>query len=307
MDLLNYLIHLLLIDPLTNVFVFFTAITGNAGIAVILLTITIKLITLPLTMKQMKTSRTMAALAPRIQEVQKRYSDPRRRSEEQMKLYKEFGVSPLGCLSSTIIQMPILFALYRTFSAAIGEAPEAVIQLSERLYPIDFLRSSMPLPAHFLWLNLGRPDPFVIPLLVGLSTYVLQKMSMMPAATEQQRAQNSMMNLMMPFIFVIITLNLPSGLGLYYVLSNLLSMAIQYLYIGGGPFNWRGLLGLNQDPILPRALEVRQSVLDRVAENRARDEAVESTSGAGASDNGAAARRRRRYTSGRRRNRGKNG
>src|SRR5262245_35791111 len=107
MDLLNYLIHLLLIDPLTNVFVFFTAITGNAGIAVILLTITIKLITMPLTLRQMKTSRTMAALAPMIQDVQKRHKDPKRRSEEQMKLYKEFGVSPLGCLSSTIIQMPI--------------------------------------------------------------------------------------------------------------------------------------------------------------------------------------------------------
>jgi hypothetical protein len=179
-----------------------------------------------------------------------------------------------------------------------------VIQLSSRLYDIDFLRSSMPLPAHFLWLNLGRPDPFVIPVLVGASTYVLQKMTMMPAMTDQQKAQNSMMNLMMPFIFVIITLSLPSGLGLYYVLSNLIGMLMQYLYIGRGPLNWRGLLGLNQDPILPRMAEQRQVVLDRVAAQRSNQDVIEGESVSGA--DGAAARRRRRYSSGRRRGRGKN-
>jgi YidC/Oxa1 family membrane protein insertase len=304
MDLISLFFDTFLIDPLTNIFVFFTAVTGNAGIAVILLTITIRLITFPLNMKQMKTTRTMSALAPLLQDVQKRHSDPRRRSEEQMKLYREFGVSPLGCLSSSLIQMPILFALYRTFSTAIGESPESVIQLSHRLYDIPFVRSSMPLPAHFLWLNLGRPDPFVIPVLVGATTYVLQKMTMMPAMTDQQKAQNSMMNLMMPFIFVIITLSLPSGLGLYYVLSNIIGMVMQYLYIGRGPFNWRGLLGLNQDPILPRMAEQRQGVLDRVAASRSTQDVIEGES-APAADS-AAARRRRRYSSGRRRGRGKN-
>lgn len=303
MDFIGQLFDTFLIDPLTNLFVLFTALTGSAGLAVILLTIFIRIVTLPLNLKQMKTTRTMAALAPRLQEVQKRFSDPKRRSSEQMKLYKEFGVSPLGCLSSTIIQMPILFALYRTFSTAIGESPEATIQLSNRLYDFDFIRSSLPLPAHFLWLNLGRPDAFVIPVLVGATTYVLQKMTMMPAMTEQQRAQNSMMNLMMPMVFVFITLSLPSGLGLYYVLSNVIGMIMQYLYIGRGPFNWRGLLGLNQDPVLPRALEVRQSVMDRVNATR-EQEVIEDASAPGA--DGAAARRRRRYSSGRRRGRGKN-
>jgi len=303
MGFIGELFNTFLVDPLTNLFVFFTAVTGNAGLAVILLTIFIRIVTMPLNLKQMKTTRTMAALAPRLQEVQKRYSDPRRRSEEQMKLYREFGVSPLGCLSSTLIQMPILFALYQTFRTAIGESPEAVIQLSDKLYNIDFIREAMPLPAHFLWLNLGRPDPFIIPVLVGASTYVLQKMTMMPAMTEQQRAQNSMMNLMMPMVFVFITLSLPSGLGLYYVLSNVIGMIMQYVYVGAGPFNWRGLLGLNQDPILPKALEVRQSVIDRVNAGR-EEEAIEEASAP--SSNGAAARRRRRYSSGRRRGRGKN-
>ncbi len=304
MGFIGDLFNALLIDPLTNLFVLFAALTGSAGLAVILLTIFIRLVTMPLNLKQMKTTRTMAALAPRLQEVQKKFSDPKRRSEEQMKLYREFGVSPLGCLSSTLVQMPILFALYRTFSLSLGESPESVIELGSRLYNIDMLRTAMPLPAHFLWLNLGRPDPYLIPILVGASTYVLQKMTMMPAMTEQQRAQNSMMNLLMPMVFVFITLSLPSGLGLYYVLSNVIGMIMQYMYIGRGPINWRGLLGLNQDPILPRALEVRQGMIDKVNAARAEAEVIQDAGTPGADS--AAARRRRRYSSGRRRGRGKN-
>ena len=70
----------------------------------------------------------MSALSPLLQDVQKRHSDPRRRSEEQMKLYREAGINPVGCFSSMLLQFPILIALYRTFSVAVGEAPEALIK-----------------------------------------------------------------------------------------------------------------------------------------------------------------------------------
>ena len=93
-----------------------TTVTGNAGIAVILLTIIIRIVTFPLTLKQMHSTRMMAAMQPRMQEIQKRYKDPRRRSQEQMKLYREAGINPLGCISSMLLQFPILIALYRTFS-----------------------------------------------------------------------------------------------------------------------------------------------------------------------------------------------
>src|SRR5688572_7581512 len=77
-----------LINPLTNLFVFFSAISGNAGIGVILLTILILVVTYPLTLKQMHTMRAMGAIQPQMQEIQRRYKDPKRRSEEQMKLYR---------------------------------------------------------------------------------------------------------------------------------------------------------------------------------------------------------------------------
>ena len=235
MDIIGFFFDTFLIDPLTNLFVFFTAITGNAGIAVILLTIFIRLITLPAEHEADEDDAddggAVAAPAGRPEALQRPQAALRRADEALQGVRRQPAGLPLQLPdpdADPVCPLPDL-------QHAIGESPEAVIQLSHRLYDIDFIRSAMPLPAHFLWLNLGRPDPFVIPVLVGATTYVLQKMTMMPAATEQQQAQNSMMNLMMPFIFVIITLNLPSGLGLYYVLSNLIGMVMQYLYIGRGP------------------------------------------------------------------------
>jgi YidC/Oxa1 family membrane protein insertase len=308
-----------LINPLTNLFVLMSHVTGSAGIGVILLTIFIRIITLPPTLKQMHTTRMMAALQPRMAEIQKRHKDPRRRSQEQMKLYKEAGVNPLGCFSGMLIQFPILIALYRTFSLAVGEAPESLIDLHDRLYAWDFLRGGLPLESDFLWLHLGRADPIILPVLVAATTYILQKTTMMPANDDKARAQASMMNMMMPLLFGWITISLPSGLGLYYVLSNVIGVVLQYAYVGGGPINWRGLIGLSQDPVLPRALDVRQAHLDRVSNmSRSDDEEDDDEPSVGAktgprkkgpspvadaAETGAAATRRRRYQGGRRRGR----
>jgi YidC/Oxa1 family membrane protein insertase len=316
--------NLVLINPLINLFVLLSALTGNAGFGVILLTLIIRFVTWPLTLKQMHSTRAMAMIAPRQQELQRRYKDPRRRQEEMMKLYREAGINPLGCFSSMLLQFPILIALYRTFVVTVGEAPEALIKLSERLYPVDFLRSAVPLDAHFLWLHLGRPDPLFVPILVAATTFIYQKMSMLPAVDERQRAQNSMMNMLMPLIFGYITITLPSGLGLYYVLSNLIGMGMQYLYVGRGPFNWKALLGLSDGPVLPRALENRQKQQESFNQRlqrgdlSPRDEDQPGDDGgagngartprpprqpSGQQANETSASRRRRYASGRRRGR----
>jgi YidC/Oxa1 family membrane protein insertase len=310
-EAISFFFNTFLIDPLTNLFVLLAHLTGNAGVGVILLTIFIRIITLPPTLRQMHTTRMMAALQPRMQEIQKRYKDPRRRSQEQMKLYKEAGVNPLGCFSGMLIQMPILISLYRTFSVAVGEAPESLIELHSRLYPIDFIRNGLPLESNFLWLHLGRPDPIILPVLVAATTYILQKVTMLPAADEKARAQASMMNMMMPLIFGWITISLPSGLGLYYVLSNIIGVVLQYDYVGGGEINWRGLVGLSQDPVLPKALAVREAQIARVRnmsrndddEDDDEDTSSRTAAVAKAAQTGSAAARRRRYSGGRRRGR----
>ncbi len=298
-----------LIHPITNLFILLASVTGNAGIGVILLTLIIRVVTAPLTLKQMKSTRAMAAMSPRISEIQKRYKDPKRRSEEQMKLYKEAGLNPIGCFSSMLLQFPILIALFQVFRTAMGEAPESLIKLSERLYAWDYLRSAVPLNANFLWLHLGRPDPLILPILVAGTTYVLQKMTMLPATDERQKAQNSMMNLMMPLIFGWITITLPSGLGLYYVLSNLIGMFMQYAYVGGGAINLKAIVGLSQEPVLPKAVAARQAQIDSMKKvgRDSKDEDDDSdgavTSSAEGAPSESAGRRRRRYTSGKRRGR----
>lgn len=317
--MLGTVFDLVLINPLTNLFILLTAGTGNAGIAVIILTLIIRGVTLPLTMRQMKTTRMMSAIAPRMQEINKRFKDPKRKQEEQMKLYREAGVNPLGCVSGMLLQFPILIALYSVFRLAMGSSPEALVSLSSRLFDWDYLRNAIPLQEHFLWLNLGRPDPLAVPLTVGATTYVLQKVSSLPAMDEKQAAQNSMMNVLMPLIFGWITLTLPSGLGLYYVLSNVIGMVLQYFYVGRGPINWRGLLGLSPDPVLPRSLEVRNNQMEAARRlNPSNDQPPDGSSGRKvkkpegeppqgtterASPAAAGARRRRRYASGRRRGR----
>src|SRR5205814_6228452 len=95
------------------------------------------------------TTRMMAAIAPRMQDIQKRYKDPKRRSEEQMKLYREAGVNPLGCFSSMILQFPILISLYSVFRLAMGASPEALISLSGRLYGLDFSAPRCRCPSTF--------------------------------------------------------------------------------------------------------------------------------------------------------------
>src|SRR5690242_18802756 len=106
MGLIGDFFNLFLIDPLTNLLVLLTRLTGNAGFGVILLTLIIRTITFPLTLRQMHTGRMMALIGPRMQEINKKYKDPRRRSEESMKLYREAGVNPLGCASGMLLQFP---------------------------------------------------------------------------------------------------------------------------------------------------------------------------------------------------------
>ena len=310
LDIISFVFNTFLVNPLTNLYVLFSTFTGNAGIGVIMLTILIRIVTLPPTLRQMHTTRMMAALQPRMAEIQKKYKDPRRRSQEQMKLYKDAGVNPLGCFSGMLLQFPILIALYRTFSLAVGEAPESLIALHDRLYPWDYLSNGLPLNSDFLWLHLGVPDPIILPVLVAATTYVLQKVTMMPANDEKARAQASMMNMMMPLLFGWITISLPSGLGLYYVLSNLIGVVLQYAYIGGGPINWRGLVGLSQEPVLVNALAVRQAHIDRVKNMSRNDDDADDdedmttvSAPTRPAPNGPAAARRRRVSGGRRRGR----
>jgi YidC/Oxa1 family membrane protein insertase len=225
-----------LVIPMTNFMVLLARLSfGNFGLAVIIFTLLTRAITWPLTRQQLQASKQMQALQPKIQALQKQHKDPRRRSEETMKLYKEAGVSPLDCIWPMLVQFPIWIALYQSIQFTLGATPENLIDLSQRLYPWSFLRTAVPLDKQFLWLDLGKPDStLLMAVLVGASAWVQQKMmTPVSASTDpQQQQMNQTMLIMMPLIFAMFTLQFPSGLALYWLATNVVSIVLQYFYMG---------------------------------------------------------------------------
>ena len=235
--------NMLLMQPLINALLLLTNLVGGQfGVAIILFTLILRIVTIPFTLRQLQSTRAMQVIQPRMQEIQKKYKDPKRRQEETMKLYRETGINPLGCFMPMAIQMLVFIALYRALSFVVGGSPESLVGLSQRIYSWSYLSEAVPLEQSFLWLKLGEPDStFILPLLVGVSTYVQTRLSATPATTPQQQQQQQMMTWMMPLVLVWITLSLPSGVGVYWVVSNIFSVFASY-WVYGRRLSWRSLL-----------------------------------------------------------------
>ncbi len=211
----------------------------NFGIAIIAFTLLVRLALVPLTVKQSRQIKAMGALQPKMKEIQDRYKGDRQRaSQETMKLYREQGVNPLGCLGPMFIQFPIWIGLYQAILQTVPSNPESLVGLSRHLYEwLPQVHGVIPIDSDFLWMDLALPDPtpFVMPVLVGVSMWVMQKMTTMPTADARQASTNRMMLWMMPAMFGFFTLNFPSGLALYWVVSNLVGVAIQGFVTGWDP------------------------------------------------------------------------
>jgi YidC/Oxa1 family membrane protein insertase len=205
-------------------------IHGGTGwaLAIIAFTILIKVVTLPLTWQQLKSSKAMQELQPRLKLIQKQYAkDKEAQVQAQMALYKEHGVNPaLGCLPM-LVQMPVWFALY-----------QAMFSLGQETSPY-FESFSQP----FLWIaNLAQPEallqwpPHGWPILIfitGASQWVLQKMMTPNSDDPQQKMMSSMMQFM-PLMFVFFSFQVPAGLVVYWVTSNIFSLVQQYFITGWG-------------------------------------------------------------------------
>jgi YidC/Oxa1 family membrane protein insertase len=229
------------LNPLSNALIILNNVLfSNFGLAIIVFTLFMRLVTMPLTLRQIHSTRAMTTLQPKMQEIQKKYKDPKRRQEETMKLYREAGVNPLGCLLPMLVQMPIWFALYGALRITVGGTPESVVSLSQRLYPWGFIESAVPLENRFLWMDLGQPDrSLILALIVFASTYVQQKLSTVPTTDPQRQAQNQMMAWMMPLMFAWFTLSVPSGLAVYWAVSNFTAVMMYYFVYGPKNVSWR--------------------------------------------------------------------
>ena len=193
--------------PLFYMLDWFYGLVGNWGVAIILLTLVVKAVLYPLSAAGYKSMANMRRVAPAMKKLQERYANDREKlSKEMMALYKKEGANPLGGCLPMLLPMPIFIALYWVLfeSVELRQAPFA------------------------LWIDdLAAMDPyFVLPLLMGASTYLMQSMN--PQVGDPMQVK---MMKMMPIMFTVLFLFFPAGLVLYWLVNNLLSIAQQYYVI----------------------------------------------------------------------------
>jgi YidC/Oxa1 family membrane protein insertase len=204
--------------------------TGSYGWAIIALTLVVKLALHPLTRRQLRSMKEMQKLQPHLQALQRKFKDdPQRLNKEIMDLYRAHGVNPFGGCLPMLLQMPVLFALYRVLSdpSHFVSRSGQVLQ-SVPFGPWDLLVHPVTVlsdPARYGW---GAVVAYAaVPVLIGASTYLQQKVSV----TDPQQAR---MFLFMPFLIGWFSLNFAVGLSLYWFASTLAYIA-EYLSVVGLP------------------------------------------------------------------------
>jgi YidC/Oxa1 family membrane protein insertase len=212
------------VQPLTRIFSLILkmlySVVGNYGIAIVILTIAVRVVTAPLTIKQMRSMERMRALSPKLKEIQAEFADDRQKqSEKTMALYKSEGVNPLGGCLPMLLQFPVFIGLFY--------ALRSTIQL--RQAPFFGWIDDLSVPESLFDIPvLGLPFR-VLPLIMGASMVLQQRIT----PTQADPAQAKMMMTVMPIMMTVIFYQFPSGLVLYWMVSNILAISHQ-LWIGRG-------------------------------------------------------------------------
>jgi len=242
----------IVIQPFVNVLLLINSVVNNFGISIILFTILIRLLMHPLTVKQFKATQGMQQLQtdPRYKKMQEKYKDDRERlAQEQMKLYKELGINPMGSCLPTLIQFPLILGLWQSVVRAMAASPFELFRLAQSIYPgfIDPARV-LPLQNRFLWMNLGQPERVtifgigipVLTILVVISTYLQSKLiEPQSSGNDQSAMMTKSMSIYMPLLMGFMAYSLASGLALYFFTSNLVGI-IQYAIMGRA--NWNNII-----------------------------------------------------------------
>lgn len=263
----------LILEPMLNALLWIYAQVGNFGLAIILFTILVRLALHPLLKQQIQSQEALMRLQqdPRWKEIQEKYKNDRERlAQEQMKLYRELGVTPFGSCLPILLQIPIIFGLYQAVMLALANTPAQLLEFVRHIYPVMQAQRLLPINRLFLWMDLAQPERLVLPflpvgipvlaILVGVTTYMQSKLMTPPrpnptaSATSTGKGKgkekgdkkkgsdpmenmNQMMNIYMPLFLAYITLTFPSGLGLYFLASNVVSI-VQYMLLGKIHWPW---------------------------------------------------------------------
>ncbi len=253
--------HLLLYQPLVNSLIFLYQILNNFGLAIIFLTLIIRLLLYPLTRSSMRATTRMRELAPELEKLKKKHGkDKQAYAQAQMDLYKQHGANPAaGCLPQ-IVQIVVLIALYQAFIQVLRADGSVIENLNQILYPALQLPADTVINNQFLYLDLSRPDVFHIPglpiplpglfLIAAALVQLISSKMMMPALTAAQKeaaktpgrtddmatSMQSQMTYLFPLMTIIIGYSFPAGLTLYWFTFSVL-MVVQQYFVGG----WGGL------------------------------------------------------------------
>jgi YidC/Oxa1 family membrane protein insertase len=218
---------LIFYNPLYNLLVFFVSISpyGDMGVAVILLTILVKIVLFPLSKKAIVSQYKLKSLQPKIEKIKKETNDKQLEAQKTFALYKEEGVNPFSSCLVLLIQLPILFALYYVFLSGMNSINQDI------LYP--FIKSPQNINNVFLGLiDLTRPSIFLA-IFAGISQYLQLRNQPIPNEKPENDkdtqamivySMTTQMKYILPVIIVIVSFKLPAALSLYWVVSNVITI-----------------------------------------------------------------------------------
>ena len=201
-------IYGLLKGIIESMLVFMHNLTGNFGLAIIGVTILMKIILLPLTLKQDKSMKSMKKLQPELDKIKEQYKgDSKMLNQKTMELYQKHKVNPAGGCLPLLVQLPILWALFGVLRGGI-----------------------VPQDSTFLWMQLVQPDPYyILPVLNGVVSFVQQKVM---GSSDNPQMKNMMY--MFPIMMEFISYKMPAGLQIYWLTSSLAGVIQQYLIMKKG-------------------------------------------------------------------------
>lgn len=260
--------NLIVVFPLEAVLKFLAELTGSGGLAIIVMTLLIKTLLLPLSLRQTASMKAMQGLQPEINDLKRRFKNDREKiTQETMRLYKERGVNPAAGCIPMLPMMVILFGLYW-----------ALQNLSHQ--DLEFQQPFLWVPqlnAPDAW-HLGEiPLPGILPILMAITQFFSSKMMTMPSQDPQQQMMNRMTTVMMPAMMLFWGVTFPAGLVLYWFISNVYEMV--RLYFTMGPQSLGGG-GLSLGSLLPwRASQAAESAVDGV--DRAPEQNRDTDAGSG--------------------------
>ncbi len=289
-DFFNLLWDEIVMRPIINgLAILYDLLFDEFVLAILVFTLLMRLLLLPLTLRQTNQMRKMQGIQPRIRALQNKYTQKtpenrKRLSQETMQVYKEAGVNPIGCLGPFIIQLPIWIGLYRAILSVVPTTPESLVELSRTFYFWNPSALKAPFDPYFLGIDLAAftqvapiPLSVLLPVLVGITTWLQQKVST-PVSTDARQQQTSQLMLwMMPAMLGVFSWTFPAGLAIYIFFSNLIGVILQYFAGGRQPIMFFGRMLLGTEKT--RA-ELQKTLNERNTPTKSTDttdKAIEST------------------------------